>query len=353
MKKESIEEYNTIRVFATILVVIGHAGYISPQTDFGGIQMFDYSIPVIQKIIDLGIRLIYSFHMPLFFALSGALFYRSVSRRTVLSFRMLLKNKGRRLFIPFVVCSIFWNIPIKYLSGYWNESSSLVDDIVVGQLFLAGNTHLWFLWCLFVLTMLAYLLRNHNQIRILVAITLFLVGGCSNLTILGIQDILTNFIWFECGMLFEKKREWLQQLFLRYKWICTISGIFLYGCVLFLYLLFCKGNVYAYGIVNFCGIVCVFVGVFHLKETNIMNCAWYGIILKHSFYIYLLADTMNYPVLAIIKRLELRCILETNIGAGALFFFRIIVPICLAIICERMIKKFNKGYIYMLSKRDR
>lgn len=35
-KKTCIEEYNIIRVVATLLVVIGHAGYISPMTKWGG-----------------------------------------------------------------------------------------------------------------------------------------------------------------------------------------------------------------------------------------------------------------------------------------------------------------------------
>jgi peptidoglycan/LPS O-acetylase OafA/YrhL len=34
--KKCIEEYNIIRVIATLLVVIGHAGYISPMTNWGG-----------------------------------------------------------------------------------------------------------------------------------------------------------------------------------------------------------------------------------------------------------------------------------------------------------------------------
>lgn len=34
--KKYIEEYDIIRVVATLLVVIGHAGYISPMTNWGG-----------------------------------------------------------------------------------------------------------------------------------------------------------------------------------------------------------------------------------------------------------------------------------------------------------------------------
>lgn len=54
--KEIVEEYNIIRVFATLLVVIGHSGYISPMTEYGGISMGEYPVPVIQTAIDMLIR---------------------------------------------------------------------------------------------------------------------------------------------------------------------------------------------------------------------------------------------------------------------------------------------------------
>lgn len=175
--KEIVEEYNIIRVFATLLVVIGHSGYISPMTKYGGISMGEYSVPVAQTAIDMLIRLIYTFHMPLFFSLSGALFYRKIANDGYKNAKDLIYNKTKRLLIPFILCTLLWVIPLKAVAGYWSHSYNVFHDIIEGQILLLGNTHMWFLWVLFVITLLSYLLRNEEIIRIIVAIVMFIIGG--------------------------------------------------------------------------------------------------------------------------------------------------------------------------------
>lgn len=100
-----------------------------------GVTFGDYTVPAIQKIIDLGVRLIYSFHMPLFFALSGSLFYLNVESNKFNNLRDVLSVKAKRLLIPYVFCTFFGVIPIKALSGYWSNSASLLKDIIFGQFF--------------------------------------------------------------------------------------------------------------------------------------------------------------------------------------------------------------------------
>ena len=60
-----------------------------------------------------------------------------------------VSKEAKRLLYPFLLVSIFWSFPLKYLSGYWNNSVNVLYDIVVGQLLIQGNTHLWFLPTLF------------------------------------------------------------------------------------------------------------------------------------------------------------------------------------------------------------
>ena len=202
MSRKYYEEYNIIRVIATLLVVIGHSGYVTMMTEYGGIQMWEYDKPILQTFIDLGIRVIYSFHMPLFFALSGALFAHSTKSKP-LSCRDLLKSKGKRLLMPYILCNFLWVIPLKLLSGYWNSSRSVVNDIFVGQVLLGGNNHLWYLWALFIITFIAYIFRNNERIRLLIAVILYTAGAIldeSNITVFAINRILLNYIWFECGM---------------------------------------------------------------------------------------------------------------------------------------------------------
>ena len=62
---------------------------------------------------------------------------------------LFIKNKFRRLLLPFLLTAVFVSIPLKYFSGYWEKSNGLIGDIIIGQLLLQGNTHLWFLPTLF------------------------------------------------------------------------------------------------------------------------------------------------------------------------------------------------------------
>ena len=60
-------------------------------------------------------QLIYTFHMPAFFALSGTLFYSQLKNRRFSSVTEVVKNKISRLVVPFVFVYLFWNTPIKII----------------------------------------------------------------------------------------------------------------------------------------------------------------------------------------------------------------------------------------------
>ena len=341
MKKEKYLEYDIIRVIATVLVVIGHAGYISPMTEYGGIQMMEYSVPIMQKLIDLGIRIIYSFHMPLFLVLSGATFYSSINREKLINWKTLITKKAKRLLWPFLLCNLLWVIPLKFLSGYWSNSVSVVYDIIVGQILLCGNNHLWYLWVLFVITCISYFFRKHDRLRIVLGCIMFLIGCIVDVSFLGITLVLLNYIWFEVGILYGKYRTNILEIFNKMKWKALIGSVGIYAFVLFAYLIVAKGNQFIYGIVNFAGVLMCLIICFSLAKTRISKNKLYQIILSYSFYIYLLADTINYPILSCLKAMNWNWILSTNLGAFILFIFRVGFSICLAVIINVFINRFK------------
>lgn len=339
--KKYIEEYNIIRVVATILVVIGHAGYISPMTEYGGISFGEYSIPVAQQIIDLGVRLIYSFHMPLFFALSGSLFYLNVESNKFNNLIDVLSVKAKRLLIPYVFCTLFWVIPIKALSGYWSNSASLLKDIIFGQLFLYGNSHLWFLWVLFIVTIITWICRKNEIVRVFIALFFFYCGCMVDIPQFGVSRILLNLIWFELGYQYGKNRDLIQRLIElkgRKIALATISTM-LYLAVLMCYLRLAKGSEFAYGIVHFTGVAMSFALAFLVAEKKIRNRFLYRIILRHSMGIYLFSDSINYLILSILKKTMGSKIVETNLGAFGLFVFRICLTILVAIVVDIIVQK--------------
>ena len=84
----------------------------------------------------------------------------------------LIKNKTTRLLIPFLLVSVFYSFPLKYISGYWKGTESVIKDFFVGQILLQGNTYLWFLPALFILFLLFYVIIKANMLSSMV-----LVGG--------------------------------------------------------------------------------------------------------------------------------------------------------------------------------
>ena len=162
-KERKIIEYDIIRVIAVILVVVGHCTFYKITTDYGGIdfepnkEIMTNISKIIFRILEYGSGILYTFHMPLFFALSGALFKYSMNRNQYKSLKELLAKKGKRLIIPFIIVTLVYSTPLKYISGYYSRSINIFKDVSIGQILIQGNTHLWFLPTLFCIFVIAYI----------------------------------------------------------------------------------------------------------------------------------------------------------------------------------------------------
>ena len=125
-----IKTYVILRCLLILLVVIGHANYYTVYTDYGG---FDWTgvmkacaieDTIAHRTTCLFTGIIYSFHMPMYIALSGALLEYGTKRDLLTT----MKNKAKRLLIPFLVVTTVISLPIKYLTGYWAFSSNILRD---------------------------------------------------------------------------------------------------------------------------------------------------------------------------------------------------------------------------------
>ena len=199
--KKQIEEYNSIRVLATILVVIGHSAYTTMMTNYGGIVVDTGElVGGVQNGILLLVRLIYSFHMPLFFFLAGCLFDLGKSNGKWVGLLSVIKAKSRRLLIPLFLVGLFYNIPLKALSGYYSNSTTPIFDVFYGQFVVFDNDYLWFLASLFWIFLISWIidfLVNNKSVHILFAVLMTVIGITffdSNL--LGLQKAFINYIWF-------------------------------------------------------------------------------------------------------------------------------------------------------------
>lgn len=129
--------------------------------------------------VHLAIKIIsnylYSFHMPAFFALSGCLFWNQIKQnRWTLS--SLIGKKFKRLILPLFGTWFFWNIPIKYISGYY---LGVPFSKVLLQLIFPNRVYLWYLESLFLVFVIVYITIKliHNNSWRLIILLLMYTGG--------------------------------------------------------------------------------------------------------------------------------------------------------------------------------
>jgi len=121
------------KAIGIILVVYGHVAR----------GVFNAGLPMDQDEYLLVDSVIYSFHMPLFFFLSGLFFYDSLVKRGKAG---LIINKVDTIIYPFIVWSLLQGLIEVVLSNYTN------GDVTLGQVFSllwSPRAQFWFLYALF------------------------------------------------------------------------------------------------------------------------------------------------------------------------------------------------------------
>lgn len=124
-----IEYLDAIKGFAIILMVMGHV-IAWNYADYREICIYNFNQPINVKTGGVIWQLIYSFHMPLFFMISGFLLYKAYNW---IDFVPFLKKKISRLLLPWI-CTF----GISY--------------------FVRGSMGYWFLLCLFQLSIMGFLM---------------------------------------------------------------------------------------------------------------------------------------------------------------------------------------------------
>ena len=155
------------KALGIILVILGHAIRDSMRTDF---VFFDYVY-----------SLIYFFHMPLFFMISGYLLERSFNNK---SRKRLLVNKVKSLLIPFFTYSLLIYLVFFLADRFFNVGKMLTDEGMISFpkyvfLMLIGDNpyafHTWFLISLFIMEAIIIIAnaKGGNKIWFMLIIGLF------------------------------------------------------------------------------------------------------------------------------------------------------------------------------------
>lgn len=353
-----VELYDWIRILATIFVVIGHATYINITTTYGGI---DYILPAnlsptYNSSLFSSFRLlafwVYSFHMPLFFFLSGAV----LGLKSFSHLFPLVKSKFRRLIIPYILVGLFFMFPIKYLGNFYtvNGLSKAIISFFTGFGGL-DDGHLWFLtalfWCLIIFVCIEKVMdKLHINYPIITLLICLIISQFSikyiTFSFLQINKSLYNLQWLALGYLFESCRR-------KYT-IPPSYSIFISVFIILIYLLAYRIISPHYDISIIAGIIfsialsVVLAPLFQLIKNK--YSIHYNNFIKRLFDIYLFHDPLEYIVIRIFLNKNL---LSTSIGCYAYLFMRTIGIILLSIMIGNIIEYVLKRISSYFSKTQK
>lgn len=216
-----------LQSLAVFLVIVGHS---VPAVNEGNTS--DSFIILLHDII-------YSFHMPLFFVLSGFLLLNSLYRnsKNIINFKEFFKNKLKRLMLPyFVIGTIAYLLkaflfnrfayrPVENTFGFYLKSLIYPWD--------NPNISLWFLPTIFIILITGYfVIKNIKPTKkylptiFLSSLLISVLSKYTNIFVLNFSGVLYYFFYFILGFVIYEFREKIFSVLENTKIICLL--FFLY-----------------------------------------------------------------------------------------------------------------------------
>ncbi len=295
--------YDWLRLIATIFVIIGHSAYLSIHTTMGGVSYslpeytnsFYYNSHVLSFLRYLS-SWVYTFHMPLFFILSGCV----LGLKPIGTFEKVTKSKIKRLLVPYFVCGWLFMLPVKLLGGFYNKETFLLA--MNGFLSGTDSGHLWFLpalfWTFIVFIILEKICKrfkiNNPYVLLMLAGVIQLLYNRIPFDVLGFKIGMSYIFWFALGFCFEHEKQ------KNIKWNLKKTTI------AFLILLVIEYLNKRYSLLNsFFLILCgsfmtyLFADICSRLFKNVAKTKIWQIIVRNLFSIYLFHDPLEYIVLRV------------------------------------------------------
>ena len=349
IKEERDLTYDWLRLIATIFVVIGHSVYLSHTTTFGGVS---YSLPnnisgfYFSSIMELWKWLsewVYSFHMPLFFMLSGAV----LALKPVDKLEKIIKSKTKRLIFPYFIYGWLFMLPVKFLADFYNHDSFLLA--MKGFLKGVDSGHLWFLPALFWLIILFVILEkilkklkvDNPYILLIITAGIQLYYNYIPVEILGLMNGTKYIFWFAFGYCFEyerkKNKPWnIKKTTLAFIVVLIIEFLNKKYNILTPFFLIICGSFFTYLMADLCNRIFKNFG-----KTKIWN-----VLIRNLFFVYLLHDPLEYVALKIFMNSS---IMSNGLGCLLYFSSRTIIIFVICVALGELIRILKKGIIYILN----
>lgn len=196
--KKRLVAIDNLKGILTLLVILGHV-----TVGLGGLANGAYTdASFVQKVSTI----IYAFHMPLFFSLSG--FFWKEKRNIGVGKRLsIMKNKVLALAVPYFLCSIAY-FCIKYAMGAYTAVDLSMNDLLMIPVY--PIEFFWYLYSLFTISILAELLDAlHINKKIIVVVLAFIaVGEFVETDFMALYKTAENAVYFYLGSLaFDYKKQ--------------------------------------------------------------------------------------------------------------------------------------------------
>lgn len=146
-----------LRAIAILTVVIGHSIIIySSEWNMMQTSVECPFFDSLKHIINL-------YQMQLYFFISGFLMYGTLQKNV--SFNQFLKDKVRRILVPYFFVGLLWMIPVKTLINISDFSIKQLFSQIINLIDGVSNGHLWFLYSLFTI-FLFFFIANSAVLRV-------------------------------------------------------------------------------------------------------------------------------------------------------------------------------------------
>lgn len=277
------DEYTVIKTLASLLVVIAHVTTF--YTYAGGV------VPMPPNAwLDRLTTLIYSFHMPLFIFVSGAVYHRCIVAGKYKRIPAFIVKKAKRIMLPYYVWGIFYVTPVMVLLGFTEQPP--FEYIVKGILCNTNSRHLWFLWTLFFVSVGIRLLQplmRRAVPKYMLLCALLVVWYASRYVTgrYGISSIMQYALWYDAGYLFDEQKARMDTMLRGNRWVPVLCLLILPARVL------SGGNAAAQFFSACAGILLCYWAVLHGKQL-LCRIKGYAVLERDSFGLYLAHPMIIY-----------------------------------------------------------
>ena len=297
------KDIESMRVITMILVVFAHVT-----------RMYTKNAAIPQGITDPFITVltdwIYTFHMPAFVAISGAVYYFVKRERNGYNNTLaFVKNKLKRLLVPYVFFAVVVVVPTLYYCNliegdFWKYNFNTF-------ILVKGPRHLWYLIMLFNLLMLVNFCEEYifkyKKIVLLFTLLIHPFASFFPIKIFQFESVIFYSLYFMLGYYFQYKRKTIMNYLGKVnKPFVSILLMTLMGLVYSLYYIFKIHHIFVSFSCSILGISFLYlVSVMFCTKEKYTNNKLFKLIDKNNFGLYLFHPMIIYIMFYNIKDMNI------------------------------------------------